>query len=239
MKNFKTMLFLMLTVLLMLFIVACTSQGDASTPGQQESQPIVDLSESDQTDPDTEEPSPEPPETETSETMTYGFEGSMDNWVVSDWVSDNDGELGFTKVEVSSDQKASGSSSAAISCEFTGKRGSSRTYKGALKMNFESPVDLRGKIVSAKIYIPDELLSDEFKSNSYGVQLYIKTTDSWTWSDGGWIDVANSLKPGWNEITFAPIGAKESETREIGITLSKGDNSPDWNGTIYIDDISY
>lgn len=47
------------------------------------------------------------------------------------------------------------------------------------------------------------------------------------WSDGDWDNIANSLHPGWNELSYAPIGVKESDTREIGIMIGKGEGAPD------------
>ena len=181
----------------------------------------------------------EPEDVGITTTTNYGFEEDLGDWQISDWESESDGELGCVGLERSGEQKASGIASAAISCKFSGETGDSKTAKGAFKLSFEEPVDLYGKVISAKVYIPETLLTEEFASAPYGFMLYIKTGDSWSWSDGGWNDTVNDLQSGWNELNFAPIGVKEGETREIGIQISKGGGSPDWEGIIYIDDISY
>ncbi|KNY26508.1 hypothetical protein [Pseudobacteroides cellulosolvens] len=167
------------------------------------------------------------------------FESSLSSWEISNWQSDNDGELGFKDISISNDQKASGSSSAAITANLTGQLGASKTAKGAIKLAFASPVNFTGKKITAKVFIPDTLVSSAFKKASYGLLLYIKTTSTWKWTDGGWIDIANNLKPGWNEISFSPKGVTEDQTMEIGIQMAKGQNAPDWSGKIYFDDISY
>lgn len=232
MKNLKIVLSLFLVVSLMFSISACASTGDASTPNDKNNQPAI---------PNSNESDPEAISEDTlpTEKITYDFEGNLDNWCLSTWVSDNNGELGFTNLTISSDQKASGSSSVAITCDMKGTNGSSKNTKGAFKINFDQPVDFKGRLITAKVYLPKELFSKQFKSASYGAILYIKTTDNYIWSDSGWNDIANTLKPGWNEISYAPIGVRESETREIGIMIGKGDGALDWSGTIYIDDISF
>ena len=221
MKNFRVMLSLVLVGSLMVLFSACASKGDASTPSNEKIQP-AGIKE---------------PESKTVNATTYDFEKDLGNWCLSTWESDNNGELGFTNLAISGDQKASGSSSVAITCDMKGENGSAKTTKGAFKLNFDQPVNFKGKVLSAKVYLPEELFADQFKSASFGAVLYIKTTDSYTWSDGGWNDIANSLKPGWNEISYAPIGVKENQTLEMGIMIGKGDAAIDWSGTIYIDDI--
>jgi len=249
MKDSKVILILALILSFMLFVTACSSKGNASSPDDEQIQKenlqtITDVTNTTQeeTSPkkvEDEDPLTEAIENEPTNKVNFGFEGDMEGWQLSNWESETDGELGCISAEISAEQKASGSSSVAIACDFKGQLGSSKTTKGAFKINFDEPIDLSGKILSVKVYVPEDLQAEQFISAPYGFKLYIKTTDNWTWSDGGWVDIPNTLQPGWNEIIFAPIGVKEKETREIGIQISKGDNSPDWSGTIYIDDISY
>ncbi len=223
--NFKAMLSLILFVSLMLFISACASTGDASTPINNNNQSSSENKKEIYTI--------------SSIQTNVDFEKDFGNWCMSTWETENNGELGFTSFALSTDQKASGASSVAITCDMKGSNGISKTTKGAFKINFEKPIDLKGKLLSAKVYLPEELFEEQFRSASFGAVLYIKTTESYMWSDGGWNDIANSLQPGWNELSYAPIGVKESDTREIGIMIGKGEGAPDWSGTIYIDDISY
>jgi len=227
MKAFKILLPFLLIVSLMFIISACASKGDASTPNNKTN--TYDEKRLDSTI-----KSPE-----ISGLKVYNFENALDNWHLSNWETENDGEHGFTSLALSSDQKASGSSSVAINCDMKGSNGKSKTTKGSFKLNFDKPIDLRGKLISAKVYLPKSLFNKKFKSASFGTMLYIKTTDSYKWSDGGWNDIANTLQPGWNKLSYAPIGVQEDDTREIGIMLGKGNDAPDWSGTIYIDDISY
>lgn len=246
MHLFRKLTLLVLVVFsVMLLSVGCSSKGKADSPesngatqNEVKETPKASESENEKNTVATDAPEEKTSEPQKSETV-YSFEGDLQNWFVSDWKSDNDGELAFTGAKVSADQKLSGSSSSAIDCKFVGKPGSSQAAKGAFKAVFENPIDLSGKVISANIYVPESLFTQEFVENSLGAKIYIKTTDNWTWSDGGWVNIATDMKPGWNKIIFAPIGVKEKQTKEIGIHISKGDNSPDWSGTIYIDDISY
>lgn len=262
MKNRICYLFLgVLIVSILALSTACTSKGDDNSPLStvDESSAEVQLNGPYDTTPsDTDLPqSPNPgtssapgpskdsPDAAVSsaiqggESTVYDFESGLKSWEVSNWESSNDGELGFKGISISKEQKASGSSSAAIACNITGSLGVSKTTKGAIRLIFPSPKDLTGKTLTAKVFIPYELFSMKYKSASYGIKAYIKTTSNWTWVDGGWIDIANEFSPGWNEIKFSPKGVMETQTMEIGFQVVKGDKTPDWTGTIYFDDIAY
>ncbi|GEM_PF-1785504 len=244
MKNFRLVLHLVMVVSFVFLFCSCASSGDASSSNYDKSTPMADVvktsvqNQSTSNDESTES-QPSPDRAGYSKTVTYDFEESLNSWDVSTWDTGTHGELAFTKASLSTDQKTSGSSSVALYCNFKGMLNNSKYAQGSFKINFEPPVNLKGKILSANIYIPEELISSELKVSSYGIKMYIKTGLDYIWSDGGFNDIANELKPGWNQITFSPVDANESETREIGIQMTKGDTSTDWSGTIYIDDISY
>lgn len=152
MKNFKVILALLSVVSLMLSFTACASKSTE------------------------EEPASETKGVSSADKVSYGFEGSLENWCISTWESETESELGCTNVAISTDQKASGSSSAAVTCDFKENNESAKTTKGAFKINYDNPINLKGKLLTAKVFIPEELVSEKFKSAPIGVKLYIKTT---------------------------------------------------------------
>ncbi len=235
MRKYRSMLRLVPIVSLVFLFCSCASSGDASG---YENKLITGQNHSNI---NSEKTASEPilSGVSSAKTVTYDFEDSLNSWKVSTWENEIHGELAFTKALISTNQKSSGTSSVALACDFKGVLSNSRYAQGVFKIDLDQPVNLKGKTLSANIYIPEELVAPQFKASSYGFKIFIKTGIDYTWSDGGFNDIANDLKAGWNQITFSPVGVNESQTYELGIQMTKGDTSADWSGTIYIDEISY
>ena len=181
--------------------------------------------------------SPTPTATSGSASL-YPFDSTLNGWTHSTYSNPpNDGELGITGESITTTEKYAGAGSAALTCNFTGDLGASTSAKEAFKLNVSaSPVNMTGKTITVHVYVPTALTQAPYNSNPYGAKVYIKTGSSWTWADGGW---NNLLTPGWNTFTFSPSGVGEADTKEVGIQIGKGTGSPDWAGTIYVDEINW
>ncbi len=207
-----------------LFLLACATK---KTPTTTEPEP-------------TNTPSgPAPTPTNTQQPAKYNFDSTLQGWTVSTYSSPSgdDGELGITDASVSNAQVFAGTGSAALTCNFTGTLGASTSAKGAFKIDLSlSPEDLTGKTIVVRVYVPAALTQSPYNSNPYGAKVYIKTGSGWTWDDGGW---NNLLTAGWNTFSYEPSGVGESDTKEVGIQISKGTGTPDWAGTIYVDEVNW
>lgn len=241
MRNFRMMLFLVPVISLVFLFCSCASSGnaisneiidfetDTSTNAQNKSDNLFSNKPSKSTS----------TKSNTTSSAYFYFEETLENWIVSDYENEFHGELAFTKAFISSEQKMSGKSSAALYCDFKGVLGNSKYAQGVFRINFTQPQNLKGKTIATSIYIPEELVSPQFKASSYGLKLYIKTGLDYSWSDGGIYDIANNLKAGWNRLSFSPVDVNEHDTYELGIQMTKGETSADWSGIIYVDDFSY
>jgi hypothetical protein len=103
------------------------------------------------------------------------------------------------------------------------------------------PVNLTGKTVSAWVYIPTTLQSLSY----YGFQIFAMDI-GWGWHSS-WVSLAGLTGNAWNQISWTlPAESWVGTVNQIGFQLTKGDDgnissptySPDWTGTVYIDDIS-
>ncbi len=173
-----------------------------------------------------------------TQTVRYNFDSTLQGWVVSTYSNPpNDGELGITGATVSSVQVYAGAGAAALTCNFTGDLGTTTTAKGAFKIDLSaSPENLTGKTITFHVYVPTDITQAPYNSAPYGAKVYIKTGTGWTWADGGW---NNLLTPGWNTFIFSPSSVGEADTKEVGIQIGKGTGTPDWNGTIYVDEVNW
>lgn len=176
--------------------------------------------------------------TATQVTSKYNFDSSLQGWVVSTWSNPpNDGELGITGASVSTVEKYAGAGSAALTCNFTGSLGASTAAKGAFKIELGgSPENMTGKTITVHVFVPTAITQPPYNSTPLGAKVYIKTGAGYNWADGGW---NNLLTPGWNTFTFSPSGVGETDTREVGVQIGKGTGTPDWAGTIYVDEINW
>ncbi len=175
--------------------------------------------------------------TNTQVPALYNFDSTWQGWTVSNYSSPpNDGELGITNAVVSNSQVYAGAGAAELTCNFTGDLGNTTTAKGAFKIGLTTPENLTGKTITVHVYVPTNITQPPYSSTPYGAKVYIKTGTNFTWADGGW---NNLLTPGWNTFTFSPSGVGEADTREVGVQISKGTGTPDWQGTIYVDEVNW
>jgi hypothetical protein len=165
-------------------------------------------------------------------TVAFNFNSSIGTWA-NETAGD---QQGITAVTYDATNGVGATGCLKATCAFTDNLGAGNNAKGAIKYDPATALDLTGKTLTFKVYIPSGLATAE-ASNPYGIQVFIKTTGSWVWHDAGWVnlDVA-----GWNTFTYTPSGVSESDTREIGVQIGKGGSTTThWSGDIYVDDVNW
>lgn len=233
-----------LTGIMILILALSLSCASKKTPTSTEPEPtdtpviLPSMTPSNTTTGATATSSATPTATETQVASLYNFDSTLQGWEVSTYSNPpDDGELGITGASISSAQVYAGEGAAALTCNFTGNLGTTTTAKGAFKIDLSSnPENLTGKTITVHVYVPVVLTQPPYNSAPYGAKVYVKTGDGWTWADGGW---ENLLTSGWNTFTFSPSGVGETDTREVGIQIGKGTETPDWAGTIYVDEVNW
>jgi hypothetical protein len=128
----------------------------------------------------------------------------------------------------SSEQDGSGSLKAA--CHFA-VSDSSEANIGTV---FDHCETLSGKIISAKVYIPEEL-----SGMNCAIKTFVFSTDDWIYDEQKPIE----LKSGWNDIRWdlssAHINGHVEEVRQLGWIILHPNEKPAWNGNIYYDEIHW
>ncbi len=196
----------------------------------------------------------------------YNFEANNHGFTTSTPSSNNFAfrvpmeEFGIVNNEISSDRSYKGSKSLKIHmCTFPNEPEEEYYTKdimfgGLVQIAEASPQDFSGKKITAYVWIPRGLFSAT-PGAPYGASFFVKADymgDSFKWFQGEWVNLQLSSAAAegmWNKIEvyvdqmtlddeITPIGASAQAVNEWGIKVSKGDNSSDFKGYIYIDSIS-
>lgn len=126
---------------------------------------------------------------------------------------------------------------------------SAREQKLQVGVELAAPVDLTGKVVTAKVKLVSGLTASA--QEPAGAKLYTKSSQGFVWADGGW----TNLVPGeWVTVKYDPAASSffidtandagaynPAQVRQIGLELGTGSSATNaWTtGTIRIDTVGY
>ncbi len=111
----------------------------------------------------------------------------------------------------------------------------STDIKGVIMRRPDSTLNLNNATI--RIIMNIGTLATADPSTPYGLQIYLKEGDSWTWRSASWVnlDLAGNQTYEWTGVTF-------NDVKEIGFQIGKGGDvgsySADWSGNIVVDSIS-
>ncbi len=169
-----------------------------------------------------------------AEIVIYGFEGTVDKWVIPDWAKTSADYVG-KEVAVSKDHASDGVSALELRAEFPGGRWTGAYVERTVETTDWSPFNQ----LAADIYLPADAPA------GLRARIILTVGEQWQWTEqnrsveltpGQWTPLAVHLQAGSMDWKFFPDDAFRRTVRKIGIRI-ESDKTPVYTGPVYIDHV--
>ena len=169
-----------------------------------------------------------------AEIIIYGFEGTVDKWVIPDWAKTSADYVG-KDLTVSKEQAAEGAYALTLRAEFPGGRWTGAYVEREVETTDWTPF---GQL-SADVYLPADTPA------GLRGRIILTVGEQWQWTEqnravelapGRWTTLTVQLRPGSTDWKFFPDDAFRRTVHKIGIRV-ESDKAPAYTGSIFIDHV--
>ncbi len=177
---------------------------------------------------------PQPTATATMVPGNYHFDSNLGGWML------NPALTGITSAVLNTSPLyvSAGAGSVQLTCDFTGQTYTA-TAAGELGYDYSAaPLNLTGKTVKVYVYSQGGITS---LSPVYEIELYLKSPGL---TKHGY--VTNLITAGWASASYPmslyTSGIDLTNITYVGFRITKsysGSVSPDWSGTLYLDEVTW
>lgn len=167
-----------------------------------------------------------------AEILIYGFEGSLDGWVIPDWAKASADYVGKS-LDCSEEVAEEGASSMKLEANFPGER-----WTGVYAERMVEVTDWTDfGTIRLSVYLPPEA------PEGLRGRIILTVGSQWTWTEmnrslllapGQWTAISANLKPGGMDWKFFPDDQFRSNVRKLGVRI-ESDKKPAYSGPVYFD----